>query len=207
MKNNKNGITLIALVITIIIMLLLAAVAIQLTLGENGLIAKSIHSHKEQAKSELLETAKLEYSNLLAKDLENNTKEASFSKILSTSTFLKSYDIVGDNITSKNSNDVIMSKKELKDTLNLENSSTEIADEDKYSTVIKLKVPNGSEEERTLGIVIASDSHYPISFDLDFGDGTKTSHPAFNSYTTYKQVYNPGEYIVKIKFNNHPRFY
>ena len=54
MKNNKNGITLIALVITIIIMLLLAAVAIQLTLGENGLIAKSIHSHKEQAKSELL---------------------------------------------------------------------------------------------------------------------------------------------------------
>ena len=188
-------------------MLLLAAVAIQLTLGENGLIAKSIHSHKEQAKSELLETAKLEYSNLLAKDLENNTKEASFSNILSTSTFLKSYDIIGDNITSKNSNDVIMSKKELKDTLNLENSSTEIADEDKYSTVIKLKVPNGSEEERTLGIVVASDSHYPISFDLDFGDGTKTSHPAFNSYKTYKQVYNPGEYIVKIKFNNHPRFY
>ena len=38
---NKNAITLVALVITIIIMLLLAVVAIQLTIGENGLIAKS----------------------------------------------------------------------------------------------------------------------------------------------------------------------
>ena len=39
--SKKNGITLIALVITIIIMLLLAAVAIQMALGENGLISKS----------------------------------------------------------------------------------------------------------------------------------------------------------------------
>ena len=38
---NKNGITLIALVITIVITLLVSAIAIQLTLGENGLLAKS----------------------------------------------------------------------------------------------------------------------------------------------------------------------
>ena len=41
---NKNAITLVALVITIIIMLLLAVVAIQLTLGENSLIAKSVQA-------------------------------------------------------------------------------------------------------------------------------------------------------------------
>lgn len=38
---NTNAITLLALVITIIIMLLLAAVAIQMTFGENGLIIKA----------------------------------------------------------------------------------------------------------------------------------------------------------------------
>lgn len=38
---NKKGITLIALVITIIIMLILAAVAVQMSMGDNGLIKKS----------------------------------------------------------------------------------------------------------------------------------------------------------------------
>ena len=37
-KRYKEGITLIALVITIVIMLLLAGVAIQMSLGENGII-------------------------------------------------------------------------------------------------------------------------------------------------------------------------
>ena len=39
-RKKKNAITLLALVITIVIMLLLAGVAIQMTMGENGLIAK-----------------------------------------------------------------------------------------------------------------------------------------------------------------------
>ena len=43
-KDKKTGITLIALVITIVIMLLLAGVAIQMTMGENGLIAKSVQA-------------------------------------------------------------------------------------------------------------------------------------------------------------------
>ena len=37
----KKGVTLVALAITIIIMLLLAGIVIQMTLGDNGLIAKS----------------------------------------------------------------------------------------------------------------------------------------------------------------------
>ena len=41
MKTNNKGITLIALVITIIILLILAAVAIQLALGDNGLITRA----------------------------------------------------------------------------------------------------------------------------------------------------------------------
>ena len=38
----KNAVTLIALVITIVIMLLLAAIVIQMAIGENGLFVKTI---------------------------------------------------------------------------------------------------------------------------------------------------------------------
>ena len=47
----KKGITLIALVITIVIMLLLAGVAIQMSLGENGIITKSAQAKKRTGKS------------------------------------------------------------------------------------------------------------------------------------------------------------
>ena len=52
MKTNKKGITLIALVITIIILLILAAVAIQLALGENGLIGKAQSGQGKQTVAE-----------------------------------------------------------------------------------------------------------------------------------------------------------
>ena len=68
---NKNGITLIALVITIVITLLISAIAIQLTLGENGLISKANQAKIEQEKSELYDDAKLEYLNLKTKAIEN----------------------------------------------------------------------------------------------------------------------------------------
>ena len=52
MKTNKKGITLIALVITIIILLILAAVAIQLALGENGLIGRAQSGQEKQSMAE-----------------------------------------------------------------------------------------------------------------------------------------------------------
>ena len=63
----KNAITLLALVITIIILLLLAGVAIQMSFGENGLIAKSVQAQKEQAKAEL-------YENMYQKTGQRNLK-------------------------------------------------------------------------------------------------------------------------------------
>ena len=104
MKNrkNKNAITLIALVITIVIMLLLAAVAIQMTMGENGLIAKSKEAQKAQA--ELYETAKLSYTNLKSKSLEDGQPGSQAELALSTTEFTNKYNIVGDDITDKKGN-------------------------------------------------------------------------------------------------------
>ena len=105
---NKNAITLVALAITIIIMLLLAVVAMQLALGENGLIAKATQAKSQQAKSELYETAKLEYLKLRTKDIVTNKVEA----VLTEPDFLNKYNVVGDNITNKN-NEFIETKENL----------------------------------------------------------------------------------------------
>ena len=80
MKTNNKGITLIALVITIIILLILAAVAIQLALGDNGLIkkaqsgqvAQSIAEVKEKFKT--LELAAWSDYTVSNKSSEDNTK-------------------------------------------------------------------------------------------------------------------------------------
>ena len=58
MKTNNKGITLIALVITIIILLILAAVAIQLALGDNGLIKKAQSGQEAQSIAEVKEKFK-----------------------------------------------------------------------------------------------------------------------------------------------------
>ena len=104
---NKNAITLVALAITIIIMLLLAVVAMQLALGENGLIAKAT-----QAKSELYETAKLEYLKLRTKDIVTNKEAPKVEAVLTEPDFLNKYNVVGDNITNKN-NEFIETKENL----------------------------------------------------------------------------------------------
>lgn len=51
----REAITLLALVITIIIMLLLAAIAIQMAFGDNGLIIKASKAKKESQQAEIKE--------------------------------------------------------------------------------------------------------------------------------------------------------
>ena len=85
-------------------MLLLAGVAIQMTIGENGLFAKATNSKKEQSKSELYETAKIEYLNLKTKAIENSQPSPEYELSLSTSEFSDKYNIVDDNITDKQGN-------------------------------------------------------------------------------------------------------
>ena len=74
---NKKGITLLALVITIVIILLLAGITLQMTMGENGLIAKSEQAKKEQAKSELYDTVKSSYAALSLRAIRNDKDKPS----------------------------------------------------------------------------------------------------------------------------------
>lgn len=201
--NKRKGITLLALVITIVIMLLLAGVAIQMTMGENGLIAKSNQAKKEQAKAELLEDAKLGYLNLKTKAIEEKSPTPEYESLLSTSEFLDKYNIVGDNITDKKGN-VIEAKQEILNTLKMLYPKTdgkktvggvEIPESDKDKMIFKLKI-----KENGKSIIWCNMENYtgpstPIK--IDYGDGTKGELTDY--YWGSGKSYNKGEYIVKLE--------
>ena len=70
MRKKENGITLIVLVITVIVMLILAAVVLNMTLGDNGIIKKAgeaANKYEEAQTNELAMLNNLEdqYNNIL----------------------------------------------------------------------------------------------------------------------------------------------
>ena len=218
MVKKKNAITLLALVITIVIMLLLAGVAIQMTMGENGLIAKSAQAQKKQAKAELYEIAKLSYINLKAKATENGQPSPNAELALSTTEFTNKYNIVGDDVTDKNGN-VIETKANVLNVIQgtvaggfssgtTPGGSTPaeswpktvggvvITEEDKDKMILKLRVKN------KVRIPFGGSTYSSIMnvdpIEVDYGDGEKGE--LTDLYTVqYEKEYNPGEYVLKFK--------
>ena len=219
-RKKKNAITLLALVITIVIMLLLAGVAIQMTMGENGLIAKSVQAQKEQAKAELYDTAKLSYTSLNAKALENGQPSPQAELALSTTEFRDRYDIVGDNITDKKGTVIDTKENVLNVISGLKGSSedTEISmkgeyvekpwpkkvagvtipEEDKDKMILKVKVLRKTEIEYAITCG-GNETVAPEKIvNIDFGNGVSKDITDYK-YGRESMEYEPGEYIVKIK--------
>ena len=219
-RKKKNAITLLALVITIVIMLLLAGVAIQMTMGENGLIAKSVQAQKEQAKAELYDTAKLSYTSLNAKALENGQSSPQAELALSTIEFRDRYDIVGDNITDKKGTVIDTKENVLNVISGLKGASedTEISmkgeyvekpwpkkvagvtipEEDKDKMILKVKVLRKTEIEYAITCG-GNETVTPEKIvNIDFGNGVSRDITDYK-YGRESMEYEPGEYIVKIK--------
>lgn len=72
MKNKKdNGITLIALVITIIVLLILAGVTIATLTGENGILTRGTDAKEQTEIASVREQAQLDITNWVADEMEN----------------------------------------------------------------------------------------------------------------------------------------
>ena len=73
MLKEQKGITLIALVITIIVLLILAGVSIAMLTGDNGILTKANTSKTETAKAEVMERINMElnaaYADVLSGDI------------------------------------------------------------------------------------------------------------------------------------------
>ena len=78
MMKEQKGITLIALVITIIVLLILAGVSIAMLTGENGILTKATTSKTETEKAEVAERINMElnavYADVLSGDITDFTK-------------------------------------------------------------------------------------------------------------------------------------
>ena len=185
----KRGVTLLALVITIVIMLLLAAIVIQMALGENGLVAKSIQARKEQAKAELYETAKLSYINLKSKALENGQPVPETHLALSTIEFRDRYDIAGDNVVDKKGTVVDTKENLLNELKGLSPivaptwpklvAGVTIPEEDKEKMILKLKVSTGKVKTKFNG-----------NFNYDYGQGIRQAN--------IEAEFDSGEHVIKL---------
>ena len=194
-RKKKNAITLLALVITIVIMLLLAGVAIQMTFGENGLIAKSVQAQKEQAKAELYDTAKLSYMSLNAKALENRQPSPEAELALSTTEFTSKYNVVGDDITDKKGTVIDTKENLLKELEGLETNfnKPKISPEDKDKLIFQINVEDSADFSMETG------PNAWINAIIESYDGTsKTFEDEFGSII-YER-FSSGKYIYKIKF-------
>ena len=113
----REGITLIALVITIIILLILASVAIQLAFGEQGLIKKSKDGEKLNTYAELIERSKAEIASISIGKVIDGDTSFSFSEVYSLPFFVNNYDIVGNDIVKKGKTEPIISKTDYEELL------------------------------------------------------------------------------------------
>lgn len=119
----REGITLIALVITIIILLILASVAIQLAFGEQGLIKKSKDGEKLNTYAELIERSKAEIASISIGKVIDGDTSFSFSEVYSLPFFVNNYDIVGNDIVKKGKTEPIISKIDYEELLKPSNVS------------------------------------------------------------------------------------
>lgn len=90
-KNEEKGITLIALVITVIVLLILAWVTISTLSGENGILKQATNANTKTAHANVMEQLQLEADTYI---IDKSTGEISSTLI----GYLQSKQIIGDEI-------------------------------------------------------------------------------------------------------------
>ena len=71
---NQSGITLVALVVTIVVLLILAGVSINLVLGENGLITQAKEAREQTKTAEVNEKTQMDSASDFISEVVNNTE-------------------------------------------------------------------------------------------------------------------------------------
>ena len=74
-ETQNKGITLIALVITIIVLLILAGITIAMLTGDNGILTKAETAQRETKRQEIIECAKIEIAEVQVENEGNITDE------------------------------------------------------------------------------------------------------------------------------------
>lgn len=103
-RNTNKGITLIALVITIIVLLILAAVSIATLTGDNGILTKAQTAKEETRAASVLEEANLWKANLEADNYTENKTSQTLEELVN--------DLVTKNLLTEDEKDTIIGNAE-----------------------------------------------------------------------------------------------
>ena len=112
MKKERKGLTLIALVVTIIVLLIVAAIAITLTSGENGIFNKANTTNYNNAVAELYDRSYAEISYLVIPDRVYGTDNFNFEDLYNSKGFTTFYEIKNGKIWDKNRKLELIEKEE-----------------------------------------------------------------------------------------------
>ena len=99
MKNQK-GITLVALIITIIVMLILAGVSISLVVGENGVLTQAENAGDATARAEAEQAVQLAFADLMMQYYGETTSTGKTAVYSSTNVKKAIEDNGGKNVTA-----------------------------------------------------------------------------------------------------------
>ena len=205
MKKQERGITLIALVVTIVVLLILAAVSISMLGGENGIITQAQNAKLETRAGEVEEKVNLwknekissKYTNATVKTEDELLEEMKTDKIL----FEEEIDRENKIIT--------IGTREISYKLDEETGEVTLEpDTGKEELILEYTVGAGDTIELPYDLVWyepVEEQEYPATFDfqVDWGDGTVvTGINNSNIETAEKskhQYINAGTYEVKIK--------
>ena len=106
--NTKSGITLIALVVTIIVLLLLAGISIQMLTGNNGILSRVGESKQRTEEEQIIEEAKIEILSTQTSKLTGKMNEKELKSILSKyGTLSTEENIIDKKLTTTNGDYVI----------------------------------------------------------------------------------------------------
>ena len=172
-KKETNGITLIALVVTIIVLLILAGISISMLLGDNGILIKASDTKIQNDKSSIIEDIRIE---ILGSNIENSGKQVKESQLVE---ILKKY-------FDEEEVDKLEIPEDLS-TSNIELTSKEGNYKIKLSEIYEGKITstwvyNHSEQTVKKG-----------SLKFNIGDKIKYTNPAGSGYDGDWQVLGVGE--------------
>ena len=97
---NNKGITLIALVITIIVLLILAGVSIAMLTGQNGILTQSSNSKDKTNAAEVAERVNMELNAQLSRAMAGKSFNTAEDIVKNIGTLPTGYTLTKDDITS-----------------------------------------------------------------------------------------------------------
>jgi len=194
-KKDARGITLIALIITIIVMLILAGVTINLTLGDNGIFTTAVSAKKAQIKAEMREKLSLSLLELQANKkgeatLDDVTQEWADNKLGEYNPVLsEDASIAGKKITM--TKDSVIGKYIIDEKLNI----TETEDITGPQLTYEVKSRDG---ENLSVVVTVTDSENGLD-TIEYNDGHIEVASGAKSISRDCTIQLGVEYTVKIK--------